>query len=475
MAPIFRHVLAVVALVGASGTAHAAGADAPKLDGAALGLVWLLPFAAILGGIALGPLLAAHAWHAHYGKYAAACALAFLVPCALVFGTDVAVYEFVHTLLIEYVPFVALLGALYVVAGGVRLKGSLVGTPAANTAILAFGTAIASLMGTTGACMLLVQTLLRANAWRRHSAHVFVFFIFLVGNIGGALTPLGDPPLFIGFLEGVDFFWTTTRMFLPMLFLAVPLLAAFWALDSWYWRREAAPPPDLAASGEAFGVEGKRNLALLALIVGAVLLSGVWKPGVTFTVFHTDVALESAARSALLVAIAAVSLAVTKPGSREANDFSWAPIAEVAKLFIGIFVTIVPAISIIRAGDGGALAPLIALLSRDGAPDNAVYFWVTGVLSAFLDNAPTYLLFFNLAGGDPQALMGPLDTTLLAISAGAVFMGAMTYIGNAPNFMVKAVAEARGIRMPSFFGYMGWSCAFLLPLFVAMTPLWFLR
>jgi Na+/H+ antiporter NhaD/arsenite permease-like protein len=475
MIATLRIALPALLFLSVSGAAHAAGADAPKLDGAVLGLAWLLPFAAILGGIALGPLVAAHAWHAHYGKYAAACALAFLVPCALVFGADVAVYEFVHTLLIEYVPFVALLGALYVVAGGVRLKGSLVGTPAANTAILAFGTAIASLMGTTGACMLLIQTLLRANVWRRHNAHVFVFFIFLVGNIGGALTPLGDPPLFIGFLEGVDFFWTTTRMFAPMLFLAIPLLAAFWALDAWFWRREGAPPAELAAGGEAFGLEGKRNLVLLALIVGAVLLSGVWKSGVTFTLYHTDVALESAARSALLVAIAAVSLAITTPGSREANDFSWAPIAEVAKLFIGIFVTIVPAIAIIRAGEAGALAPLIALLSRDGAPDNAVYFWVTGVLSAFLDNAPTYLLFFNLAGGDPQALMGPLDTTLLAISAGAVFMGAMTYIGNAPNFMVKAVAEARGIRMPSFFGYMGWSCALLLPLFVVMTPLWFLR
>lgn len=454
----------------AAAPALAAPGEAPHLDGQSMGLVWALPFAAILGGIALGPLAAAHLWHAHYGKFAVACALGFLVPCAAIFGIDVALFEFVHAMLLEYVPFIVMLLALYVVACGVRLRGDLVGTPALNTGLLAFGTAIASLMGTTGACMLLIQPMLRANRWRKHNVHVFVFFIFLVGNIGGSLTPLGDPPLFIGFLAGVDFFWTTKAMLLPMVAVAVPLLAIFYALDSWYFAREQAPP---AATGEAFAIEGKINLLLLAGVIASVLMSGVWRPGISIEIYHTELALESIVRSGLLLALAYASLRLTDPASRAANGFSWEPIAEVAKLFIGIFVTIVPVLAIIGAGSEGALAGLIALLSTNGAPDNAMYFWITGLLSGFLDNAPTYLLFFNLAGGNAQDLMGPLATTLLAVSCGSVFMGALTYIGNAPNFMVKAVAEQAGIRMPSFFGFMGWSFAFLTPLFVLVTFLFF--
>ena len=461
---------AFAAIVAAS-PAFAAGADAPHVNGAAMGLVWLLPFAAILAGIALGPLLFAHAWHGHYGKYALGCAFAFLVPCALVFGIETAIYEFVHAMLIEYVPFIVMLFALYVVAGGVRLNGAIAGTPASNTAILAAGTAIASLTGTTGACMLLAPVLLRANAGRARNAHVFVFFIFLVGNVGGALSPLGDPPLFIGFLEGVDFFWVTTRMFAPMLTIALPLLAAFYLLDRHLLAREPAPPPPPAP--EAFGIEGAWNLLLLAGIVAAVLLSGIWRAGWRVEIFHTPVEGESLLRSLALLALAGISLAVTDRASRARNGFTWEPIAEVAKLFVGIFVTIVPAIAIIRAGADGALGGLVNLLMRDGRPADAAYFWTTGLLSAFLDNAPTYLLFFNLAGGDADTLMGPLARTLLAISAGSVFMGALTYIGNAPNFMVKAMAEARGVKMPSFFGFMGWSCIFLLPLFAVVALLFF--
>jgi len=459
-----------IAFVFAAVPALAAAADAPKLAGDLLGLVWALPFVAILLGIALGPLLAAHLWHAHYGKFAVACAAAFLAPCAAIFGADVALYEFLHTMLLEYVPFIVMLFALYVVACGVRLRGDLVGTPALNTGMLAFGTAIASVMGTTGACMLLIQPMLRANSWRKKNVHVFVFFIFLVGNIGGSLTPLGDPPLFIGFLEGVDFFWTTKAMLGPMLLVAVPLLAAFYALDSYFYRREAAPPE---AAGEAFAVEGKINLLLLAGVVAAVLMSGVWRPERPVEIYYTPVELESIVRSALLLVLAWASLVWTDKDSRRANGFSWEPIAEVAKLFVGIFVTIVPVLAIIRAGRDGALGGLIALLNSDGRPDNPMYFWITGVLSGFLDNAPTYLLFFNLAGGDPETLMGPLATTLLAVSCGAVFMGALTYIGNAPNFMVKAVAEKGGIKMPSFFGFLLWSCAFLLPLFALVTLVYF--
>ena len=464
--------LAIFALVLAVDPSLAAGAsaDAPKADGKLMGLIWVLPFAAILAGIALGPLFFAGFWHHHYGKVSVGCAFAFLIPCAIVFGPDVALYEFVHTMLIEYIPFIVLLFSLYVVAGGVRFKGSLVGTPAMNTALLAFGTAIASLMGTVGASMLLIHPMIRANSWRKHQAHVFVFFIFLVSNIGGSLTPLGDPPLFIGFLEGVDFFWTTKWMLAPMLVVAVPLLAIFYAVDTWYMRREASPPPP--AEALEVGLEGKRNLVLLAGIVGAVLMSGAVRWG-TIEIYHTAVPVESLARSAILLALAFISLKITSWDSRMANGFSWEPMKEVAKLFIGIFVCIIPAIAIIRAGADGAAADLIQLLNADGKPNNAMYFWITGALSSFLDNAPTYLLFFNLAGGDENALMGPLAHTLLAISMGAVFMGANTYIGNAPNFMVKAVCEEKGIRMPSFFGYMGWACVFLLPLFVLSTFVFF--
>ncbi|MCM0019998.1 MAG: sodium:proton antiporter [Tagaea sp.] len=462
--------LAVFALVFAVDPAFAAAEGAPKADGKAMSLIWILPFVAILAGIALGPLFFAKLWHHHYGKFSVGCAFAFLIPCALVFGPDVALYEFLHTMTIEYIPFIVLLFSLYVVAGGVRFTGELVGTPAVNTAVLAFGTAIASVMGTVGASMLLIHVMIRANAWRKNKTHVFVFFIFLVSNIGGSLTPLGDPPLFIGFLEGVDFFWPTKWMFFPMLLVALPLLAIFYVLDSWFARREASKPPE---SGPLdLGLEGKVNLLLLAGVVGAVLMSGAVRWG-TVDIYHTPVPVESLARSAILLALAGLSLKLTAWDSRVANGFSWEPMKEVAKLFIGIFVCIIPAIAIIRAGTDGALAGLIALLNADGQPNNVMYFWITGILSSFLDNAPTYLLFFNLAGGDEQALMGPLAYTLLAISMGAVFMGANTYIGNAPNFMVKAVCEEKGIKMPSFFGYMGWACVFLLPLFVVATFVFF--
>lgn len=471
MRPLAAALALLAVAIFAVDPALAAAEGAPKADGKAMSLIWVLPFAAILAGIALGPLFFAKLWHHHYGKFAVGCALAFLIPCAIVFGPDVALYEFLHSMTIEYIPFIVLLFSLYVVAGGVRLKGTLVGTPAVNTAMLAFGTVIASWMGTVGASMLLIHPMIRANSWRKHNVHVFVFFIFLVSNIGGSLTPLGDPPLFIGFLEGVDFFWTTKWMFLPMLVVAVPLLAIFYVLDSWYMRRETGTPP-ATETPEPLALEGKRNLILLAGIVGAVLMSGSVRWG-TVDIYHTLVPVESLARSAALLALAGLSLRLTPWDSRLANGFSWEPMKEVAKLFIGIFVCIIPAIAIIRAGADGAAADLISLLNADGKPNNAMYFWITGLLSSFLDNAPTYLLFFNLAGGDEHQLMGPLAYTLLAISMGAVFMGANTYIGNAPNFMVKAVCEEKGIKMPSFFGYMGWACVFLLPLFVVATFIFF--
>jgi len=449
------------------------GAGAPHLDGSALGLAWVVPFAGILLSIAIVPLAAPHFWHSHFGKISAFWALCFLVPFTIVYGFEISLYEVLHILLLEYLPFIILLFALYTVAGGVRLTGSLQGTPLVNTGILFLGTVIASWMGTTGAAMLLIRPIIQANSWRANKVHIIVFFIFLVANVGGSLTPLGDPPLFLGFLKGVDFFWPTTHMLGPMVTVSAILLVIFFVLDTYCYRRETQAP----AAGEAMerlGVEGGINILVLGGIVVAVLMSGLWQPGLSFEVYHIHLEAQNLLRDALLVGLAFLSLRITRWESRQANAFTWFPIVEVAKLFVGIFLTIVPAIAILKAGTDGALASVVSLVSdNNGEPVNAMYFWLTGLLSGFLDNAPTYLVFFNTAGGDAEILMGPMANTLLAISAGAVFMGAMTYIGNAPNFMVRAIAEERGIAMPSFFGFMGWSCLFLLPIFALVTFLYF--
>lgn len=471
VAAVFGGVLATTA----AGPALAAGAGAPHLDGANLGLIWVAPFVGILLSIAVFPLILPHFWHQHFGKVSAFWAAAFLIPFAIFHGVDLAVFEVVHVGLLEYIPFIILLLSLFTVAGGVRVTGTLRGTPEVNTAILLLGTLIASWMGTTGAAMLLIRPILNANENRRHKVHVVVFFIFLVANVGGSLTPLGDPPLFLGFLKGVSFFWPTTQMLVPMLIVSAILLVLFYGLDRFFYAREDAEVR--AASdgpGEKLGLEGKVNILLLAGVVGAVLLSGIWKPGVELTVYHVHWELQNITRDFLLLAIAYVSWKVTSLESRLANGFTWFPILEVAKLFAAIFLTIIPAIAILKAGTDGALSQVVSAVSTEtGEPVNMAYFWLTGILSSFLDNAPTYLVFFNTAGGDAEVLMGPLETTLLAISAGAVFMGANTYIGNAPNFMVKAIAEERGIAMPSFFGYMIWSGLILIPIFLLVSFLFF--
>ncbi len=465
----------IFALPLGAGPALAAGAGAPHLDGAELGLVWCIPFVGILLSIALFPLLAPAFWHSHFGKVSAFWALAFLLPFLGIFGWELALFEVLHVGLLEYIPFIILLLSLFTVAGGIRLTGRLVGTPVVNTGILLLGTALASWMGTTGAAMLLIRPIIRANEWRRYKVHTMVFFIFLVANIGGSLTPLGDPPLFLGFLKGVDFFWPTEAMLTPMLIVSGILLALYYVVDSFLHRRETgAPAAEDEGGGERLGIVGKVNFLLLAGVVAAVLMSGVWRPGVSFDVFHVNVELQNLCRDLALLAIAWASWIVTDRANRDANGFSWFPILEVAKLFAGIFLTIVPAIAILRAGASGALEPVVSLVTgADGQPVEAMYFWLTGILSSFLDNAPTYLVFFNTAGGDAQELMGPLYGTLLAISAGAVFMGANTYIGNAPNFMVRAICEERGIAMPSFFGYMAWSVGILAPIFLLVTLVFF--
>jgi len=452
-------------------------AQAAELDGAQLSAWWGVPFMGLLLSIALGPLLAPDFWHHHFGKIAAAWSLAFLVPCAMAFGVPTAAAGVVHAFLAEYFPFIILLTALFVVAGGICLRGNLHGTPALNTGLLAIGTVLASLMGTTGASMLLIRPLIRANDNRKHVVHIVVFFIFLVANAGGALTPLGDPPLFLGFLKGVDFSWTVKNIFGETMFMWGSLLVIFYLLDRFYFHQreeEFAPSLDPTPDDARLRFEGKFNFVLLALVVLLVLMSGFWKPGVSYDIYGTTVELQNLLRDGLLVAVILVSLWLTPKIAREGNDFTWGPILEVTKLFAGIFVTIAPVIAMLRAGEQGAFGLVVsAVTGADGQPNNVMYFWATGILSSFLDNAPTYLVFFNTASGDAGELMTRLAATLAAISCGAVFMGANSYIGNAPNLMVKAIAEERGIRMPSFFGYMGWACVVLLPLFVIMTFIFF--
>jgi Na+/H+ antiporter NhaD/arsenite permease-like protein len=447
---------------------------ASELDGSLLSGWWAAPFAGLLLSIALGPLLFPRFWHHHFGKLTVVWALAFLLPFAFSFGAHAALESAVHAFVAEYFPFIILLTALFVVAGGICVRGNLHGTPALNTGLLAIGTLLASVMGTTGASMLMIRPVIRANDNRRHAAHIVVFFIFLVANAGGSLTPLGDPPLFLGFLKGVDFFWTVKHIFPETLFLCVALLVIFFLLDNYYYRKREEMVPADPTPDSAIRFEGKVNFILLAAVVGLVLMSGLWKPGVGLTMFGTPVELQNLVRDLLLILVIFISLWMTPRGAREGNDFSWGPMQEVAKLFAGIFITIVPVIAMLRAGEAGAFAPVVrAVTDPAGQPVPAMYFWATGILSSFLDNAPTYLVFFNTAGGDPRVLMTTMAATLAAISSGAVFMGANSYIGNAPNLMVKAIAEERGIKMPSFFGYMGWSCAVLIPLFILMTFIFF--
>ena len=454
-----------------------AAAGHPTIPGSELSAVWVIPFACMLLSIAIMPLALPHFWEHHFGKIAVFWGLAFLVPCLLVYGFNVAVYEFLHIILLDYIPFIVLLFALFTVAGGVRLKGSLVGTPVVNTLLLAVGTVLASWMGTTGAAMLLIRPLLRANAHRKYRVHSVVFFIFLVANIGGSLTPLGDPPLFLGFLKGVSFFWTTTHLFLKTLCLSVALLAIFFVLDTVLFNKEGRPTPphDPDAVEEKLGLDGKINLLFLLGVVLAVLASGMLPLGTWIEVFGVPVEGQNLLRDIVLLCLASLSWKFTSRRCRELNGFSWAPIEEVAKLFFGIFLSMIPAIAILRAGTDGALSSLIQMVSTpDGQPVNAMYFWLTGALSSFLDNAPTYLVFFNTAGGDAVHLMNDMADTLIAISAGAVFMGANTYIGNAPNFMVRSIAENQGVRMPSFFGYMAWSVGILIPLFAVLPWVFFI-
>ena len=440
--------------------------------------VWsALPFAGMLLSIALFPLLAPAIWHAHYGKVAAAWAAVLLIPFVATHGAP-ALQEVARVAVVDYVPFIILLGTLFTIGGGVHLRGTLHGTPVINATLMAIGAVLASWVGTTGAAMLLVRPLLRANRERRHRAHTVVFFIFLVANIGGALTPLGDPPLFLGFLHGVPFFWTFS-LWEAMLLTAGCVLACAVAVDAFWWRREDPIVRERAAAPhEPLRLEGAHNVVLLAGVVAAVILSGVLRLG-ELNVLGVQQSLQNLLRDGVLLALLATSWWTTPRAIRERNEYTWEPIREVAVLFGGIFATIIPALAMLRAGEDGALAPVVRSVREP-----AHFFWASGFLSSFLDNAPTYLTFVSTALGrlypgvpEPDAirrLLAEHPVFLRAIATGSVFMGANTYIGNAPNFMVKSIAEEAGISMPSFFGYIvRYTVPFLIPVFVLATWVFF--
>lgn len=417
-------------------------------------LAWALPFAGLLGSIALMPILAPHLWHRRMDVITAGWTLSLLVPLSVLQGFETSGHMLLHAVILEYLPFVTLLLALFTAGGGILIEGGPWGRPAGNTALLAIGTLLAGVMGTTGVAMVLIHPLLRANAHRREKVHLVVFFIVLVANAGGATTPLGDPPLYLGFLRGIPFAWPLVHLAAPLAMLALPLLAAFWVVDRRLSRGVSAPHP------QPFRLRGLGNIGLVAIVVAMVLLQGVWHPGeADFLGIH--IGIERLVGMAVFLAVAALSVATTPRVVREGNLFSWAPMHEVLVLFGGIFVTIAPVLDLLAARATPLSSPL-------------AYFWLTGILSAFLDNAPTYLIFFRLAGDDPAMLTGVGAPMLRAISAGAVFFGALTYIGNAPNLMVRSIAAHRGIRMPGFFGYMLWAGCLLLPVFLLQSLLFFL-
>jgi Na+/H+ antiporter NhaD/arsenite permease-like protein len=406
-------------------------------------LVWVTPFAALLLGIAVLPLVAPHFWEANARKLAVSILLGTPVvwlyllhsPQALLHSTG------------DYVSFIVLLGSLYVIAGGVRMDGDLRATPAVNTAFLGFGSVVASVVGTTGASMLLIRPLLDTNSERRHVVHTVVFFIFLVSNIGGCLTPLGDPPLFLGYLQGVPFLWTL-RLAPAWLTTISVLLVIYFIWDSRAYARESPASRRLdRIAVEPLSVDGKENVVLLAGIVAAAAFLG------------------APLRELAMIVLAMVSLIRTPRDLHRANHFSFHPILEVAAVFAGIFVTMIPALDLLRAR-GAEL----------GVREPWHFFWATGVLSSFLDNAPTYLTFLALGQGQGLAneVAGVPHSILTAISLGAVFMGANTYIGNGPNFMVRSIAESRGVRMPNFGGYMLYSGMILLPVFLLVTVVFFM-
>lgn len=422
-----------------------------------MSLFMCIPFMGLILSIALLPLMAPKLWHKHYGKIAFGWLIAGAWGIGHFLSPETAVRSISHVLVEEYAPFVCVVFALYTISGGLRVHIHANPSPLLNTTLLFLGAVFANLVGTAGATMILIRPFLKLNHLREHRTHQVIFFIFAVSNIGGVLTPLGDPPLFMGFLKGVDFFWTAQHVWAPYLVTMGLLLTVFYIVDNKLCEENFRNQP--VDHKINISVDGKMHVLLLMGVIALVLQSGIWKPEEYFHVLGVEVGTQNMMRDIGMVLLAALSLLMTPMKIRRGHEFHWDPFLEVAKLFLAIFVTLIPVISIMQEWGAKLTAPL--------SPTE--YFWFTGVLSAFLDNAPTYLSFFSLAGGNPVELMTTKAGTLVAISLGAVFMGALTYIGNAPNFMVATIARNYRVPMPSFFGYMVWSCGILLPIFLLIN------
>ena len=443
---------------------------------------WLcIPFAGLLLSVAVIPLLRAEWWEEHRFPAVIAWALLFILPFAALYGPFRAAETVLECLANDYLSFIVMLFGLFCVAGNITFTGDLAGSPRVNLIMLTIGTLLSSVIGTTGSSMLMIRPMLKMNSWRRRKRHIMVFFIFLISNIGGCLTPLGDPPLLMGFMRGVPFLWSLS-LFPVFLFTVTVLLVIFWRLDTVNYLRDVAEGlrPDISRPGTEIRFEGLHNLVFLLMIIIAVILSGTL-PGLP--AFRTpdggtaglrilgEVTLgwPTVIECVIILAAAFLSMKTTPEQIRRVNHFTWGPIAEVAQLFVGIFITMQPALMILKE-----LGPSLGLTKP------WEMFWATGSLSSFLDNTPTYLVFLTTAGtlGMTEGIrtnVGIIPQILLrAISCGAVFMGGVTYIGNAPNFMVKAISEENGIRMPSFFGYILWSLACLIPAFLLDTLVFFL-
>ncbi|MEO8715935.1 MAG: sodium:proton antiporter [Acetobacteraceae bacterium] len=434
----------------------------------ALALPWGAPFLGVLLSIALLPMLAPRFWHRRMAAIMAGWVAALLVPWAAASGAPAAGRLAWHAILGEYLPFVTILLALYAAGGGVLVRGGPAGTPRGNTLMLAAGMVLGIVMGQAGAAMVTINPLLHANAHRRRKVHLVLFLIVLVANASGALTPLGNPPLYIGFLQGVPFLWPARHLIGPLAVLAALLLGAFYLIDRRLAATEPAPPRPARLR-----VRGWPNVVLILLTGAVVLAQNAVAIGDVTVLGEAVPAMRLAAVGGFL-AVTAASIAVTPNSVRRGNDFTWAPMAEVALLFLAIFITIEPVLRMLEAGLSGPLAPVLRLtLDASGAPRPVAFFWLAGILSALLDNAPTYLVFFKIAHIDPAAMSLAQEAALAALSAGAVFFGGLTYIGNAPNMMVRGVAAHRGVRMPGFLGFLGLAATVLLPAFAVLTVLFF--
>jgi Na+/H+ antiporter NhaD/arsenite permease-like protein len=445
--------------------------------------LWLcIPFAGLLLCIAVFPLVKEAWWEKNRPYAVIFWSLLFIIPFAVMFGAGEALETVLECIINDYLTFIVLLFGLFCVAGNITMEGDLAGSPRVNVLLLAVGTLLSSVIGTTGSSMLMVRPIIKMNSWRKRRSHIMVFFIFLVSNIGGCLTPIGDPPLLMGFSRGVPFFWSL-HLFPVLVVNMIVILTIFYWMDRRNYRKDIADGlmPDISGPGnKIIRFEGLHNLIFIVMIIAAVILSGVLPDMAMFQnaagevlgihIFgEVTLTIPSLIEVCIILVAALLSFKTTNPEIRKKNHFTWGAIQEVAVLFIGIFITMQPALKILKV-----MGPNL------GITKPFQMFWITGALSSFLDNTPTYLVFLTTAGSMnfAQGIATTLgiipQKMLLAISCGAVFMGANTYIGNAPNFMVKSISDENGIRMPSFFGYLFWSIRILIPVFLLDTVLFFI-